>query len=279
MFVPAGGGMGPLPLFASAAEPSDRPEPGLVETTPSAPPLDQTNPPLVTAEPVNNTRVENNPEPQAELEARPEPEPPVKPETPAKPKSQARPRSQPEPKPQPNPQPKLKPRPGDQPISRLLEPPAEAKWTPRSAQISTRTSQATPPDAFKAAPADVAAGVGKGLAHPATAAMAHGEKRSSSSGTNTEGAYLAELQRAIRRHQRYPEQARRAGREGSATLSFVLLVDGRFDQARVARSSGDPELDQAAIESLQRLRCFRPIPLELGRGSWPLSVVIRFNLQ
>jgi len=97
--------------------------------------------------------------------------------------------------------------------------------------------------------------------------------------TNTQGAYLAELQRAIRRHQRYPEQARREAREGSASLSFVLLGDGRFEGVRVARSSGDHDLDQAAIDSLQRLGHFRPIPLELGRGRWPLSVVIRFNLQ
>jgi TonB family protein len=48
---------------------------------------------------------------------------------------------------------------------------------------------------------------------------------------------------------------------------------------RVARSSGDRDLDQAAIESLYRLGRFRPIPLELGRDRWPLSVVIRFNLQ
>lgn len=80
-------------------------------------------------------------------------------------------------------------------------------------------------------------------------------------------------------YQRYPEQARREGREGIASLSFVLLGDGRFDQARVVRSSGDPELDQATIEAIKRLGRFRPIPLELGRGRWLLRVSIRFDLR
>jgi protein TonB len=94
-----------------------------------------------------------------------------------------------------------------------------------------------------------------------------------------EGDYLAELQRAIKRHQRYPDRARSEGREGSTTLTFVLLADGGMEAVKVARTSGDRELDRAAIEALKRLNRFRPIPLEFGRRRWPLSVSIRFDLR
>ena len=56
------------------------------------------------------------------------------------------------------------------------------------------------------------------------------------------------LQRAIKRHQRYPDQARSEGREGSTTLTFVLLADGSFQEVKVGRTSGDQESDRAAPE-------------------------------
>ena len=176
--------------------------------------------------------------------------------------SQAKPKSTPQPKPSPKPKPKPTSKPVEPLPSRPPQSTTEAKRTPQGDQV----------------PLDAPPGPGKGPAQSA-AGPTGDEKGTAARGTNSEGAFLAELQRAIIRHQRYPEQARLEGRQGSATLSFVLLGDGRFDQVRVARSSGDRDLDQAAIESLQRLGRFRPIPLDLGRDRWPLSVVIRFNLH
>lgn len=118
-----------------------------------------------------------------------------------------------------------------------------------------------------------------GHAGPLGAATTGDEADSAAARARAEGGYLAELQRAIKRHQRYPDQARSEGREGSTTLTFVLLADGSFEEVKVARTSGDRELDRAAIEALKRLNRFRPIPLEFGRRRWPLSVSIRFDLR
>ena len=257
LFAPAGGGLAPVTPSAPDTAPAP-PAPPAAEAAPLAepepapvPPAEQ--PPLPRAMPeplVNPSVVEDKPTPSPE--AQPKPMAP----------SQAKPKSTPQPKPSPKPKPKPTSKPVEPLPSRPPQSTTEAKRTPQGDQV----------------PLDAPPGPGKGPAQSA-AGPTGDEKGTAARGTNSEGAFLAELQRAIIRHQRYPEQARREGRQGSATLSFVLLGDGRFDQVRVARSSGDRDLDQAAIESLQRLGRFRPIPLEFGRDRWPLSVVIRFNLQ
>lgn len=94
-----------------------------------------------------------------------------------------------------------------------------------------------------------------------------------------ESSYLAELRQAIRNNQRYPEQARRRGTKGLALLTFVIQADGQIDQVRLAHSSGDQTLDQAALRALATLDRFKPIPPAIGRATWPLRVPIRFNLE
>ena len=114
---------------------------------------------------------------------------------------------------------------------------------------------------------------------PAGSAVVASEQDSSSGRAQAEGAYLAELQRAIKRQQRYPEAARDRGAAGTATLTFVLQADGRIDRVQVAKSAGDSELDQAAVQAINRLGRFKPIPSVIGRGSWTLRIPIRFDLR
>lgn len=94
-----------------------------------------------------------------------------------------------------------------------------------------------------------------------------------------EGEYLKALLAAIARAQRYPERARRQGKSGAAVVSFVIQADGSLSAIRLARGSGHPELDQAALESLNRLGRFKPIPPGLNRSHWPIQVPIRFRLE
>lgn len=94
-----------------------------------------------------------------------------------------------------------------------------------------------------------------------------------------EAAYLAELQRAIARHQRFPDDARRRQKTGVATLSFVVQGDGSIRRVHVLRSSGDTSLDEAAVQAMQRLNRFKPIPAVIGRQEWAMRVPIRFDLR
>jgi protein TonB len=62
----------------------------------------------------------------------------------------------------------------------------------------------------------------------------------------------------------FPTAARRGGLSGSPVVEVALASDGRLAEARVRRSSGHPELDQAAIEVLRLAAPFDPFPPELA---------------
>ncbi|TGQ49942.1 TonB family protein [Mesorhizobium sp. M1C.F.Ca.ET.193.01.1.1] len=71
------------------------------------------------------------------------------------------------------------------------------------------------------------------------------------------------LQAWIRRHTRYPSAARSRKAEGSPNVTFTVDALGRVISARLARSSGDADLDRAALATLQGASVPAP-PAELG---------------
>lgn len=64
---------------------------------------------------------------------------------------------------------------------------------------------------------------------------------------------------------------------GVATVSFTVSASGQASGIRIARSSGQPELDQAALDAVRRAAPFPAIPDGAGRASWPFSVPIAFK--
>ncbi|TIM12878.1 energy transducer TonB [Mesorhizobium sp.] len=67
----------------------------------------------------------------------------------------------------------------------------------------------------------------------------------------------------IRRHTNYPRAAKARRAEGSPSVTFTIDGSGRVLSARLARSSGDPDLDSAALSALQGASVPEPPP-ELG---------------
>ncbi|TIP00328.1 MAG: TonB family protein [Mesorhizobium sp.] len=67
----------------------------------------------------------------------------------------------------------------------------------------------------------------------------------------------------IRRHTRYPSAARSRRAEGTPNVTFTVDASGRVVSARLARSSGDGDLDRAALGALQGASVPAP-PAELG---------------
>jgi len=63
----------------------------------------------------------------------------------------------------------------------------------------------------------------------------------------------------------FPNQARRAGMSGSPVVEVALASDGHLADVRVRRSSGHPELDQAAVEILRLAAPFEPFSRELAQ--------------
>lgn len=76
---------------------------------------------------------------------------------------------------------------------------------------------------------------------------------------------------------RYPEAARQAGGEGTVLVKAYVQADGTIGAAQVHQSSGDPELDRAALDAIREWR-FVPAARD-GRvvAAWVL-VPVQFKL-
>ena len=62
----------------------------------------------------------------------------------------------------------------------------------------------------------------------------------------------------------FPAAARHAGTNASPVVEVAIDADGHLEQASIRRSSGDPELDQAALTILRLASPFDPFPPQLA---------------
>ncbi|MGN6316009.1 energy transducer TonB [Trinickia sp.] len=53
----------------------------------------------------------------------------------------------------------------------------------------------------------------------------------------------------------YPELSKRRSETGTATVRFVIGTTGAIDSVTLAKSSGFPRLDDAALEALRESTC------------------------
>jgi protein TonB len=78
---------------------------------------------------------------------------------------------------------------------------------------------------------------------------------------------------------KYPSAARRAGQQGTVTLSFTVGSSGKVTSVRVAKSSGHALLDNAALSAIRRWR-FKPARNALGEGvSYSYTLPVPFRLR
>lgn len=73
---------------------------------------------------------------------------------------------------------------------------------------------------------------------------------------------------------KYPKRARKMGWEGTVVLAFSVDADGNVYDIQVVRSSGYPDLDQAAIAALRQWK-FAPMP---GTPEQKGRLTVRFTL-
>ncbi len=144
-----------------------------------------------------------------------------------------------------------------------------APWpTKQAPAIASHRPQASAPPAPAAAAAALAAPPAAAPSPPA----AQGD-------ANAVPAWQGRLAGQLQRAKRYPDIARAAGEEGSATVSFTLDRDGQVLAARLVRSSGSPALDEEAVALVHRAEPLLPPPAELAGRTITLTVPIRFTLR
>jgi periplasmic protein TonB len=89
--------------------------------------------------------------------------------------------------------------------------------------------------------------------------------------------YPGQVASRLRRSLRYPREAQRQGIRGEVHVRFTVNSGGGVGGISIARSSGSPVLDQAAIATVQRAAPFPAIPAAAGRNSWPFTVPLVFS--
>ncbi len=72
--------------------------------------------------------------------------------------------------------------------------------------------------------------------------------------------YMGRLKRKVEDAWRYPYSAIKEGISGDLKISFVVRRNGTLGAVRVVRTSGHPELDEAALQALRDAEPFWPLP-------------------
>lgn len=75
----------------------------------------------------------------------------------------------------------------------------------------------------------------------------------STSGAPSINHLLGDIQTRLSRYLSYPPLARTRGWQGTVTVGFDLVPDGRLRRIHVTRSSGYDVLDRAAVDALARV--------------------------
>ncbi|MCY1707437.1 TonB family protein [Pannonibacter sp. SL95] len=167
---------------------------------------------------------------------------------------------------------KPEPKKADTPKPRKPSKPAAAKARTAAAQTSAKTNAKT---SAPAAPAQGGAGGQSNVTALAGGAgrIGTGDAEGNSDVTN----YPGQISRALRRALYYPPSAKRRRLTGETLVSFVVAKGGNASSIRVARSSGVPELDEAALETVRRAAPFPAIPPAARRDSWTFTIPIAFR--
>lgn len=90
------------------------------------------------------------------------------------------------------------------------------------------------------------------------------------------GSWQGGLQAAIERKKRYPRNAQRAGKTGTARVSFTVQANGAINNVRISSSSGNSDLDQAAVQAVQAVGSYKAPP---SGQAVAITVPINFHLR
>jgi protein TonB len=77
--------------------------------------------------------------------------------------------------------------------------------------------------------------------------------------------YVKLLSKKVQAHLVYPDDGRRAGLQGTATVSFAVLRNGQIrpETLKIVTSSGQPRLDASALKTIRASIPFDPAPKEM----------------
>jgi protein TonB len=148
------------------------------------------------------------------------------------------------------------------------EPPVKKKTPPK--QVKKPEAQRPPSSQNGKNRVNATQGAGGNAAQTATQGGSLNQSGSNQIGNADRTNYKGKIERKLRNARRSVKIRDR----GTATVFFVVRMDGSLGDLKILSSSGIPEVDDAALKLVRRAAPFPPIPLEEGAISWDFKLPI-----
>ncbi len=91
-------------------------------------------------------------------------------------------------------------------------------------------------------------------------------------------SYYGQIAGWIDANKEYPVAAKKDKEQGTVVVSFTIDRNGQLLSSAIKKSSGFPQLDQAALATLTRAAPFPPIPDFIGKDTLSIAVPIDYSL-
>lgn len=95
---------------------------------------------------------------------------------------------------------------------------------------------------------------------------------------NLESEYLSKIRFHIEKNKVYPKVAKRLNQTGKVHVKFVISRNGEIKHCKIHKNSPFENLDKAALEILEKIAKFEPIPEKLDKDSWEITVPIVYQI-
>lgn len=90
--------------------------------------------------------------------------------------------------------------------------------------------------------------------------------------------YLSKLRKEIEKNKIYPKRAKRLKQQGKVVVSFILSKNGEIKNINLENASNFKRLNKAALELLEKIAKFEPIPKELEKNNWKIEIPINYSI-
>ncbi|CDM58793.1 MULTISPECIES: TonB family protein [Rhizobium] len=158
--------------------------------------------------------------------------------------------------PQPD-KPTLEPKPKAQ---KPVKKPVEKKEPPKKAKPSAGSGGENKQDSKK--------GLVDGTETATSSQNSRGAGNSGGAGSAVVANYPGKVRSRVLRALRVPSALKRE--PASVSLSLTIVSSGALSSVRVARSSGNPQLDQVTVDAVHRAAPFQPLPA--GKPAWSFTL-------